>query len=507
MSYLNTIDTTYHTTNEHFEKFRGDMQLHGLTYRDELIADGKIHRFGQPDDKSDKPCWYVLHIDNIPAGAYGCFKRDIDETWCSRDINTLSVAEREEYLRKSAERKKIVTLEKVKLQQQAAIQCQQKLITAQEANPQHPYLLAKQIPVTGIKQSGNTLIIPLRDENGFVVNIQYIYVDEAGKYQKRFAKYAQKQGCFYVLGKLTQRIWIGEGVATCITLHLAANECVIIAFDSGNLKPVSENIKLLFPSSEIIIAGDNDHANKENTGLKKASEAALSIGCKFVIPEFSTGSMGTDFNDLMIEKGIDEVKQQLLRASNKKPFPLPDSRPEVLPLTKEMLPDAIRDYIFDVAERQQSLPDFVAVAAIIGLSGLLGQKAVIHPKQLDDWAVTPNQWGAIIGRPSAMKSPSMKEALKPLRLIDIKAAQQFEKDEQNFEEESQLIELEKLDAKKKAKAALKNKNRQEAKEALKTNENTQPVRKRLIVNDPTVEKLGELLNENPNGLILVRDEL
>ena len=30
---------------------------------------------------------------------------------------------------------------------------------------------------------------------------------------------------------------------------------------------------------------------------------------------------------------------------------------------------------------------------------------------------------------------------------------------------------------------------------------------RLIVNDATVEKLGELLNENPNGLLLTRDEL
>src|SRR4029453_7681695 len=36
---------------------------------------------------------------------------------------------------------------------------------------------------------------------------------------------------------------------------------------------------------------------------------------------------------------------------------------------------------------------------------------------------------------------------------------------------------------------------------------TAPVQTRYIVNDPTVEKLGELLNENPNGLLLFRDEL
>jgi putative DNA primase/helicase len=34
-----------------------------------------------------------------------------------------------------------------------------------------------------------------------------------------------------------------------------------------------------------------------------------------------------------------------------------------------------------------------------------------------------------------------------------------------------------------------------------------PVAKRYLVNDATVEKLGELLNHNPNGLLLFRDEV
>lgn len=136
------------------------------------------------------------------------------------------------------------------------------------------------------------------------------------------------------------------------------------------------------------------------------------------------------------------------------PQPLPESRPAVMSFQAEMLPESIRGYVFDIADRQQSLPDFVAVAAIVGLSGLLGRKALIRPKQLDDWSVTPNQWGAIIGRPSAMKSPSMKEALKPLRQFDNKAAQQFEADKKNYEEDCQLIKLEKGFAEQKAKKLL-----------------------------------------------------
>jgi putative DNA primase/helicase len=34
-----------------------------------------------------------------------------------------------------------------------------------------------------------------------------------------------------------------------------------------------------------------------------------------------------------------------------------------------------------------------------------------------------------------------------------------------------------------------------------------PVRRRYLVNDSTVEKLGEILNENPNGILCFRDEL
>src|SRR5262249_34090706 len=34
-----------------------------------------------------------------------------------------------------------------------------------------------------------------------------------------------------------------------------------------------------------------------------------------------------------------------------------------------------------------------------------------------------------------------------------------------------------------------------------------PVERRYIVNDATIEKLGELLNQNRNGLLLFRDEL
>jgi Protein of unknown function (DUF3987) len=89
----------------------------------------------------------------------------------------------------------------------------------------------------------------------------------------------------------------------------------------------------------------------------------------------------------------------------------------VAPFDAELLPEALRDYVFDVADRQQAPPGFAAVAAICGLAVLAGNRVRIRPKQHDDWEVVPNLWGAIIGRPSAMKSPAMRSALAPLYAI------------------------------------------------------------------------------------------
>ncbi len=45
------------------------------------------------------------------------------------------------------------------------------------------------------------------------------------------------------------------------------------------------------------------------------------------------------------------------------PTPIESALPAVAPFDAELLPDALRDYVFDVADRQQSPPDFSAVAA------------------------------------------------------------------------------------------------------------------------------------------------
>ncbi len=45
----------------------------GLSTRDTIIPDGKLHRFNIQGDKlGSKNGWYVLFGDDVPAGCFGC---------------------------------------------------------------------------------------------------------------------------------------------------------------------------------------------------------------------------------------------------------------------------------------------------------------------------------------------------------------------------------------------------------------------------------------------------
>lgn len=191
------------------------------------------------------------------------------------------------------------------------------------------------------------------------------------------------------------------------------------------------------------------------------------------------------------------------------PRPLPDALLPVPAFDPEMLPDSIRGYVMDVAQRIQSAPDYAAVVAICALSAVLGRKVLIHPKQYDDWAVTPTAWGALIGGPSTMKSPSLAEMLKPVHSIESKAAAEWEERVKLHKAELEAEDIAASLAKRNAKKLIEDGRKEEAVMYLAASDDVgqAPTLPRIIVNDASVEALGERLRENPNGLLLVRDEL
>ena len=190
------------------------------------------------------------------------------------------------------------------------------------------------------------------------------------------------------------------------------------------------------------------------------------------------------------------------------PFPIPDDMPAAPELTREMLPLPLRDWVFDIAHRMQCPPDYPAAAALVALGAIVGKKVQLFPKHHDNWSVVPNLWGFVVGAPGVLKSPATKQALGPVFRIAQQERDAAAKAAGRIEAQAQ--EIERLKAQ--IKGEKKGDHLTMLKEELAVMEKNMadekpPVVRRLITNDATVEKLGILLNQNPNGILIEREEL
>jgi putative DNA primase/helicase len=190
------------------------------------------------------------------------------------------------------------------------------------------------------------------------------------------------------------------------------------------------------------------------------------------------------------------------------PQPIPNHLVPVQPFDYALLPDTFVSFVSDVADRMQCPPDFPAVAIMIALAGVVGKKIGIRPKRHDDWLVVPNLWGAVIGRPGIMKTPAIRQPMKFLQRLEMEAKKKYAEEVAAYE--VRLLVAEELKKKRREAVAKAVKSKKDPeKVALETVVETpeKPTPRRYLVNDSTVEKLGELLNENRTGLTVFRDEL
>jgi hypothetical protein len=189
---------------------------------------------------------------------------------------------------------------------------------------------------------------------------------------------------------------------------------------------------------------------------------------------------------------------------------LPEGLPPVAGFDYELLPQVLQQYVGDVAERMQCPPDFPAVALLTVLSSVIGRRCGIMPKKLDDWTVVPNLWGMVIGRPGVMKSPPLQEVMRPLQILQTRAVETYESEVAEHQAGSLLATEGERVAKEAIRKLLKMGKRAEAsvraQDAVRLDPH-EPTCKRYVVNDATVEKLGEILQQNPFGLLHFRDEL
>lgn len=260
------------------------------------VADGAIHRFHVPEDRTgSQNGWYVLFLDGIASGCFGSWKSGTSHTWCSRKpvdlLEAAMIRRRTEQARQQRE------AEQHQRQQTAAEYAQRVWRDARRADPAHAYLSAKGCRPYNLRQRDDMLLVPLY-HSGELVNLQRIGADG----RKRFLSGGKVKGCYSPMGIILagQALYLCEGWATGATLHAEAGHPVACAMNAGNLLETGRHLQRRHPEAVLVVAGDDDRQTAGNPGKTAAVAVAAALGCGLILPTWPVNAPLdlSDFNDL-----------------------------------------------------------------------------------------------------------------------------------------------------------------------------------------------------------------
>jgi putative DNA primase/helicase len=284
----------------------------GAEFRVPPVADGKVRRTATVTHPAKKNFTYVLYPDGL-AGWFenhetGDGPRRIYLVGKETEIAT---DQREKW--EAARMKRETLAEKKRIA--ARILAQEICGRARPADPWHAYLAKKKIRPFKLLQVEADLIAPIVSVEGEVQTLERIRPDGT----KGFLPGGRVSGNFYALGDVwnTRRLLVCEGVATSHCLFEATGLPTLAAMFAGNLEAVGRVILKVMGKRKVLVCADDDWQTKGNPGLTAATRLAELVEGRVTLPVFSgcdRGPKATDFNDLQIIRGLDEVRRQVIWA-------------------------------------------------------------------------------------------------------------------------------------------------------------------------------------------------
>jgi hypothetical protein len=267
---------------------------------------------------------------------------------------------------------------------------------------------------------------------------------------------------------------------------------------------------------ELVILPDADDA-----GDRYAEDVADLLGklrpsptVKIVrLPDLAQGE-GGDMVDFVAMRGEDrkairaELEQladnavplgnELADSQTKLTKPMQSRVESFQPFPIEALPKTVAGFVRDAAEAIGCDPSFIALPLLVGFASAIGNSQRIQLKR--GWTEPSILWGAIIGESGSTKSPALELALRAVR----QKQDRMMKDHREASEQSQR-DLEIFEAEKTAWKRNAEKHPDTAGDPPTAPE--PPTCERWWTDDATIEALAKLLQDNPRGLLVMRDEL
>lgn len=166
-------------------------------------------------------------------------------------------------------------------------------------------LTQRVIAVGELTYQPGSLVVPLWDEAGELVNVQLINTEG----DKRYLPGGQKAGAFHRIdgGEL---VAVVEGYASGLSVQVATGATVYCAMDAGNLQAVAEIAHRQHPGDRILLCGDNDEGTEGNPGKTKAEQAAAAVGGLVALPP-----VAGDWNDYHQAHGLTKTQEAIMSAS------------------------------------------------------------------------------------------------------------------------------------------------------------------------------------------------
>jgi hypothetical protein len=189
--------------------------------------------------------------------------------------------------------------------------------------------------------------------------------------------------------------------------------------------------------------------------------------------------------------------------------PIQVNHSQTIPLKERMIPITLYNFSNNQAFRlNDASPEFVVSSVLTCASTLIGTSCNICPKEKDkEWRVTQAIWCVNIASPSTFKSPSTKVGVSLLKYAQRKVIEP-----NNIRRSANAkIKNQKADGLlTKAKSGLDNSQDEDSEKLFIESEKLKseiPLQRDLYVNDATPEALLLHLESNPNGCLVVRDEI
>jgi len=278
---------------------------------DHLIIDGRYHRCPYSSERRAKMSGFyklreILREDEfLVDGVFGSFKVSEQHFQIERRVELGYSQDKISMLKEKAAALSIQKHEEEREEKELAAHRAESIWETLDEKGESPYLERKMVGAYGIRFFRGSITVPMCKE-GRLCSLQSISANGS----KKFLPRGDTSGVHHIIPG-SQKVALCEGYATGASIHEATGWTVAICFSTNGIISAAP----YFKKKDVVICADNDRETElnigKNPGIVAAQKAAEYLQCNVIVPEI-TDLCQSDFNDIHVFEGLEEVRRQCL---------------------------------------------------------------------------------------------------------------------------------------------------------------------------------------------------